>query len=151
MGFEVNCPPKGEFVFSACICNYVTCDLGNIPGTLGCWRKGECLCCSGGDCCALVGEQSLKNPYPVGMLKDDPNVIVKLGLFCCACGIKVPTVCCLGEGSCLCCKGACAFPFADPVSEPVCAIYGLRILPAPMGCCMPLKGGSPPDGNEMER
>jgi len=144
-----------RFLFSACICNYLTCNFDNIPGTLGCWQKGECLCLNGGNCCALSGDASdntLSNPYPVGKIEDS-SVICKLGLFCCACGLKVPSICCNGESSCLCCKGAAALPFADPVPEPVCALYGLRILPGPMGCGMPLKGGgSPPNGNnEMER
>ena len=92
---------------------------------------------------------SLKNPLPVGMVTED-KMICKLGLFCCACGLKVPEVCCNGTGKCLCCKNACSLPFSDTVKEPVCAICTFRIMPAPMGLGLPVSGGAPPAA-EMAR
>ena len=131
--------------------NYVTFNCSDIPGTLGCYRKGECLCLQGEDCCALTGDKSLSNPHPIGM--QAPNgMICKMALFCCTCGLKAPTVCCLGKGACLCGKCGCAFPFdSETVKEPLCAIYGLRILPAPMGCGMPFNSGGSTDNAMIAR
>jgi hypothetical protein len=151
MGFEVNCPPKGEFVFSGFICCFQTWNFSEW--TILCHENAECLCCVREACCALDGEKSLANPLPIGLVTAD-DLICKLGLFCCTLGLKMPSVCCLGEGKCLCCRNGCAFPQAEPVPNFTCAIYGLRILPGPLGCGMPLYGGGAPpatDNQTMER
>merc|ERR1719356_955827 len=137
-----------EFVFSACICNYTACDFDNIPGTLLCKGREECLCIEEKFCCATNVEH-----YPIGLIKED-GFLCKIGLPCCTCGLKIPDKLCLGEGNCLCCRAAAALPFTDPVSAPVCAICAFSIIPE-MGFMKPPPGstesGAPPTSEEMLR
>jgi hypothetical protein len=114
---------SGEFVCNACICNYTSCNLDNIPGLILCKGTNECLCIEEKVCCA-AGEK----PFPFGIVKSD-GFIIQLGLPCCTCGLKFPDKLCLGSGECLCCKTAAALPFTDPVPVPVCAICAFSLMP----------------------
>ena len=49
----------------------------------GCRGTNECLCIEKKCCCAANEEQ-----MGIGLI-DDPSFILKLGLPCCSCGIKV--------------------------------------------------------------
>lgn len=134
-----------EMMFNGCICNYTSLNMDDI--LMGCSQEDEFLCCVRKAC--LSGN---KEAYPVGMVKDEESICT-ISLPCCQTGLRVPRVLVLGEGRCLCCKGAAAFPFAGPVPEPVCAICFFRILPGPAGFMQP--GPSPKEGAppvvEMER
>jgi len=132
-----------EFMFSACICQYTSCDFGNIPGTLLCTGSNECLCIEEKFCCA-AGEK-----FPIGVIKDE-GFILKLGLPCCTCGLKMPDKLCLAEQACLCMKMAAALPFTGPVSKPVCAICAFSLMPE-MGFMTPPPSGGAPPAAEMER
>jgi len=115
---------------SACCCCHSGCDFENI--TLCCVHKGECLCCTG-DGCLASGEQML-GP---GMITNKENgECCKLGLGCCSCGLKTPSVLCDSWGRCLCFYGAESFPMgADKaVDAMICAVYCLQCAPT-CGCC----------------
>ena len=139
---------RPQFVFSACICNYMAIDLANIPGLILCKGTNEFLCIEKKLCCAANEPQ-----FEIGLIKDDA-FIIKFGLPCCTCGLKVPDKLCLGEGQCLCCKSAAALPFTGPVPEPICAICALSLLPKVEFMASPpapgLMGGAPP-AVEMKR
>ena len=129
-------------VYSATICCYDAVDMDDI--LIGCKGKQEMLCLQEEGCCAANAES-----YPVGVIKED-NMLLKLGLPCCTCGLKVPEVLILGESHFLCCKRAAAFPFKDPVPSAMCTICFFSILPE-MGLFKPPPGGGAPAVSEMER
>ena len=117
--------------------------------TVGCASKGECLCVAE-ECCLSASTK----PFQVGVIKEDPFVF-KLGLPCCTCGVKKPSVLCLGAQECLCVRQGMAFPFADPVPGPICAVCCIQCLPN-MGVFKPPGGNSKvgpgaPDTASMER
>jgi len=132
-----------EFVFSACICNYTSCNFDDIPGLILCKGTNEFLCIEE-QLCLAGGEPQ----FPIGLIKED-KFICKLGLPCCTMGLKVPDKLCLGTGQCLCIKSGAAFPFTGPVPALVCAICGFSLAPE-VGFMKPPPGGAPA-GNEMER
>jgi len=98
-------------MFSATICNYTEIDTDDI--LMGCKGQEEMLCMKEEFCLAANEEM-----FPIGMVKED-KTICKLGLGICTYALKMPEVCVLGEGKCLCCRGAAACPFKDPVPKPV--------------------------------
>jgi len=119
-----------EFVFSAFICDYLSCNFDNIPGLILCKGKSEFLCIEEKICLAGGEDQ-----FPIGLIKED-GFICKLGLPCCTMGLKIPDKLCLRDGECLCMKGAGALPFAGPVPAPVCAICAFSLIPE-MGLMKP--------------
>jgi len=128
-------------MYSATICCFNELDTDDI--LMGCKGQSEFLCLREAVCCAAN-----ETPFPVGLLKDG---ICTLSLPCCQYQLKMPEVLVLGEGKCLCCRGAQAFPFKDPVPSPVCAICFLSILPE-MGFLKPAPGGGgAPDNEQMAR
>jgi len=140
---------KKEFVLSACICNYTSCDLANVPGLILCKGTNEFLCIEKKFCCSATEPQ-----FEIGLIQDSA-FLLKLGLPCCTCGLKVPDKFCLGQGQCLFCKSAAALPFTGPVPHPLCAICGLSILPKVEFLAAPptsglFAGGAPP-AVEMKR
>ena len=124
--------PKDMKTCNACICCYDAIDLTDIK--VLCVSEGEELCCFGKGCLA-AGEDVL-GPGMIEVDKDKGE-ICHLGLGCCSCGLKTPSVLCKGRQSCLCMKSAAAFPFDDEyVPGPVCAVYGCQCMPNG-GCCTP--------------
>jgi len=115
---------------------------------IGCSGAEEMLCIQNKAC---LGIPDAKNPmFPVGMVKEE-GMICKISLPCCQFGVKKPTVCLSGAGQCLCMKSAAAFPFADPVPKPVCALCGFKVLPGPPGCLQPYEGGGAPSAKVVAR
>ena len=111
-----------------------------------CKGTNECLCIEEKFCCSAND-----NGFGVGIIKDSA-FIIKLGLPCCSCGIKVPDKLCLGTKECLCVRAAQAFPFAGPVPKPMCAICGFSLMPE-VGLMKPPPAakGAPTKAEEMER
>jgi len=68
-------------MFSGCICCFNEIDTDDI--LIGCKGTNECLCLEE-KCCIAANEE----PHPIGLISED-NFILKLGLPCCTCGIKV--------------------------------------------------------------
>ena len=135
----------GRFLCNACICSANIIDFDTI--VKGCHNRGECLCLTQGACC-LVGEGFL----PFGFPKKD---IITLSLGCCECGLKKPVNLCKHSSGCLCCHNFASCPYAcgpltnkSPISEPVCAVLGLKIVPSPVGC---FDSFGPSSSNTMER
>ena len=124
--------PKDMKTCNACICCYDAIDLTDIK--VLCVSEGE-QCCIFSKTCLAAGEDVL-GPGMIEVDKDKGE-ICHLGLGCCSCGLKTPSVLCKGRQSCLCMKSAAAFPFDDEyVPGPVCAVYGCQCLPNG-GCCTP--------------
>jgi len=138
---------------SACICQYVACDMGDI--VVLCKGNQEYLCCVEEMCC-VAGEAQ----KGCGPAEKKDGEICRLALPCCATAIKKPALCCAGAGvrwvcvrrhslsertcifagSCLCFYGAGACPLNEEyVPTTVCALYCLQCAPK-CGCCQP-----PPD------
>eukprot|EP00316_Scyphosphaera_apsteinii_P022504 CAMPEP_0119319144 /NCGR_PEP_ID=MMETSP1333-20130426/48596_1 /TAXON_ID=418940 /ORGANISM="Scyphosphaera apsteinii, Strain RCC1455" /LENGTH=150 /DNA_ID=CAMNT_0007325485 /DNA_START=77 /DNA_END=529 /DNA_ORIENTATION=+ len=145
-----------ECVFNGCLISFTSIKLRDI--TLGCKGDGEELCCTS-KCCLAINEK----PYPIGL--DVPKScstrpgtkLCGFSLFLCEYGVKVPTVLCKSEHHCFCFRNGAAFPFADPVPEPVCAIAFCRLVPCKPACLVPPFGGKgvisvgAPAKQEMER
>lgn len=127
-------------MYSAAICCFQEIDVEEI--FIGCMGKQECLCCQEA-CCIAANTEA----FPIGLIKEE-GMLLKVGLLCCTMGIKIPTVLCLGEGKCLCCRNASAFPFAGPVPEPVCAICCLSLLPT-VGFMVPAPSPKGPAGGPV--
>ena len=127
-----------EFLWGATICFYDSCDFDNILS--GCKASEEYLCVKREFCCA-AGEPQ----FGIGML-DKGDMMCKIGLPCCTCGLLMPKVCCAGSGQFLCMKRVMSFPFSDEyVSGPTCGCCAIRLLPGPPGFMLPPKaGGAPP-------
>ena len=124
--------PKDMKTCNACICCYDAIDLTDIK--VLCVSEGE-QCCIFSKTCLAAGEDVL-GPGMIEVDKDKGE-ICHLGLGCCSCGLKTPSVLCKGRQSCLCMKSAAAFPFDDEyVPGPVCAVYGCQCVPNG-GCCTP--------------
>ena len=123
---------------SGSICCYTSLTMCKDP-LIGSRGAGELLCCRSQSC---FNTTDLKTPLPVGMLPKDNGVICGLGLYCCTTSLIKPTVLVAGESTACCAHSAASFPF-DPkyVKSPICAIYGLRIMPGPIGCCLPTPEG----------
>mmetsp|Transcript_31956 Transcript_31956/g.101888 ORF Transcript_31956/g.101888 Transcript_31956/m.101888 type:complete len:139 (+) Transcript_31956:182-598(+) len=134
------------------MCNAFLCCFSEIDTDdilIGCKGMNECLCIE--EKCCIAANEAL---FPIGLVPDD-KFLLKLGLPCCTCGIKIPDVLCLGYSKCLCCINANAFPFKDPVNAPVCAICFVSLLPE-VGLLLPApsSGAKPagaPPAAEMER
>lgn len=135
MGFETT-PNFKNCVWSACICQYTSCEIENI--LVGCAAEGDCLCSNGKGCCGVPNEA---NPMmPVGMAKVEGNICT-ISLPCCQQGLKVPTVLCAQSTQCLCIKQVQSFPFnKDFVAGPVCALCGIQCCPK-AGLLQPYEGG----------
>ena len=140
-------PNTKNFVWSGCICMYSSCEVEDI--LLGCAGSEELLCLRAEGCC---GVSTPTNPvYPIGLVQER-GTICKLSLACVEYVVKSkPTVCLSGTSQCLCIKTAAAFPFADPVPKPVCAICGFKILPGPAGFLQPYEGGGAPSAKVVAR
>ena len=139
-------PNLKNFVWSGCICCYNSCEIDDM--LIGCAGKGTCLCLNEECCCGVPNDS---NPMkPVGLVKK-AEYIFGLSLPCCECGIIKPTVLCAESGQCLCMKAAAELPPAKMVPKPVCAVCGLKCLPAPAGCLLPLPFGGIVPGNKMIR
>jgi len=134
-----------EFVFSATICNYTSCNFDNIPGIILCKGTSEFLCIEEKGC-LVAGEEQ----FPIGLIKED-GFICKLGLPCCTYGLKMPDKLCLGTGECLCIKSAAALPFVGPVPKPMCAICAFSLMPEVGLMKPPPAAGAPQAGETMER
>jgi hypothetical protein len=79
-------------ICDACICCIDGCDFENI--VLGCKGKGQ-FCCIVEEACLAPGEDSLG----VGCVTNaDNNECCKLGLLCCAVGLKSPDTCVKSAG-----------------------------------------------------
>lgn len=134
-------------MYSACICCYSACDFDKI--LVLCKGGGTCICCEE-KCCLAANEEQ----FPIGVVKED-GFLLKLGLPCCTCGLKVPDMKDLisADYHCLCLKAAAQFPFGDKVSAPVCAVCFLQCAPE-VGCAKPPPGGGAPPSpaaEEMQR
>jgi len=131
-----------EFIFEGMICSYQSCDFYNILA--GCKGTNEFLCVNEEMCCA-AGEPQ----FGIGML-DKGDMMCKIGLPCCTCGLRMPRVLCLGSGQFLCMKSAASFPFhADFVPGPVLACCAIRCLPGPPGFMKPPQEGKAPAQETM--
>lgn len=122
---------RKAYMFSAFVCCFNGCDLDNIM--LCCKGETEFLCFVNEHCCAAMVE-----PFGIGMVTDEQKgECCKLGMFCCTCGLKQPTVLCSGASQFLCLVQVQSFPFdANYVAEPVCAYCCATCLPE-MGCAQP--------------
>ena len=101
-----------------------------VPACIGCSGKQECLCIEE-EFCLKLGT----TPIAAG-LKTGDGYICKLGLFCCSCGLKTPSVLCKGKSQCLCLVSQGAFPTTDDIPC-MCAYLGLACYPN-FGCCKPV-------------
>eukprot|EP00937_MAST-01D_sp_MAST-1D-sp2_P006991 g6991.t1 len=126
--------PK-KCIYSACICCYNQCDVGDILA--GCEESGSCLCLQGEACCALNGKSK-----GMGCVEKEQGDIVKFALPCCLCAVIKPSVCCAATNKCLCIEGAAAFPLGGPVPKPVCAVCFIKCLPGPPGFMQPYEAGA---------
>lgn len=138
----------GEFMFSGCICCHTACDFDKI--LLLCKGEGTCICIEE-KCCIAANEDQ----FPIGLIKED-KMIIKCGLPCCTCGLKVPDAANLISSAfqCLCLKTTAQLPFGDKIGSPVCAICFLQLLPAVQFLKPPPGGGAPPStpaAEEMQR
>ena len=101
-------------------------------------------------CVTSTGIAANTSPYAIGISQTD---ICHISLYCIDCGLKVPTTLIQSKGKFLFCTEGMAFPFAGPVSKPVCAICSLAIVPdvglfkSPPGS----GAGAPPGVDDMER
>ena len=134
-----------KFMYSGCICCQTTCNFEEIM--LLCKGDGTCICIEEKCCLAANAPQ-----FPIGLIKED-GFILKLGLPCCTCGLKVPDMKNLisVEEHCLCLQAQAQFPFGDKIPKPVCAICFVQLLPGIAILKPPPSGGAPPAAEEMER
>ena len=121
-------------VFNACCCcnALIWTDTAKF---IGCSGVSECLCIKEEFCCKANTPQM---PIVLGAAE---GFICKLGLPCCSCGLKVPTIILKGKSQCLCIVGNAAFP-PDEDTPMMFALYGLTCFPV-QGCCMALKDVAP--------
>ena len=138
-------PTMSKFMYSGCICCQTTCNFEEIM--LLCKGDGTCICTEGKCCLAANAAQ-----FPIGLIKED-GFILKLGLPCCTCGLKVPDMKNLisVEEHCLCLQAQAQFPFGDKIPKPVCAVCFVQCLPGIAVLKPPPSGGAPPAAEEMER
>eukprot|EP00979_Chaetoceros_neogracilis_P012837 scaffold3514_cov135-Chaetoceros_neogracile.AAC.3 len=117
-------------VSDACICCWTGCNCGDCK--FGVASKRDCLCCVE-ECCLAVGEESLG----VGMITNEDNKeCCKVGLGCCALGLKTPEVCFNGVSYMCCMTSAASFPFQKGTVEScTCAVCFLSCAPE-FGCCV---------------
>lgn len=113
--------PDSLILYSACICCFSAL-YTEFPALIGCSGKEECLCIEEELCC-----KAGTAPLPVG-LKTGDGYICKLELYCCSCGLKIPTIICKGKGQCFCCVQQAAFPPDNDVPM-MCAVCFLACLP----------------------
>lgn len=112
-----------NYLFSACVCCYESCDVENIK--LGCVESGECLCLKSAACCAVGVD-----PYKCAFCANEDKEVASCDLLLCRYALKKPEVCFAQASQCLCIKAAGAFPFNDDyVKEPTCAICFISLLP----------------------
>ena len=111
-------------MYSGCICCYDACDFEHI--TCCCMTSQECLCIVSQGCLAVNAE-----PLGVGMVTDQSNKeCCKIGLYCCALGLKTPTVLCSGASQVLCFQEVASLPFDhDYVDQPVCGYCCVQCMP----------------------
>jgi hypothetical protein len=74
-------PPRSSFLTLLSSDRNAQIDTDDILA--GCKCTNECLCIEE-KCCVAANE----TPHPIGLVKDD-KFLLKLGLPCCTCGIKV--------------------------------------------------------------
>ena len=131
-----------ECLISGTICTYTSCTLKNP--LIGCRGAGEFLCFQQESCC---NTEDLKKPFPIGLTEKTPPTIFGLSCYCQKLNIIKPRVCVAGQSTAFCFHSAAALPFDDAyVPKPICAIYGLRLLPGPVGCLQPTPEGFKPAG-----
>jgi len=119
----------GICVSDACFCCW--CGLTCTHCKCGCGRKHECLCCVD-ECCLSIHENSLG----LGMVTNEDNKeCCKIGINCCACGLKSPEVLCARAEFCFCFEGAAAFPFTKGYVKSVTCSYCFLSC-APCGFCV---------------
>ena len=110
------------YLFSACVCCYTAFDTDDFKILTK--EHNEVLCLSH-DCCIAVGDDG----YGIGLVTESDE-ICKIALLCCSLGLKMPTVLCKGASHCLCIKEGHSLPFdTETVSEPICAICCVQLLP----------------------
>ncbi|CAB9516852.1 expressed unknown protein [Seminavis robusta] len=117
-------------MFKAACCMWQACDFDDVA--LGCKGKSQVLCLTREISCA-VGEPMTG----CGLVTNKDNKeCCKIGLLCCAYGLKEPETCCKAAGQFFCLKEAAALPLDEEyVGEPVFALYCLSCLPE-VGCCV---------------
>ena len=107
-----------------------------------------------------------KENYAVGLTQEEGK-ICKLGCPCCVQACMKPDMADLIKCGfdCLCVSAKGNFPFADPVPEPICALYGAQCAQKDgkpiFGCCNPpyedgafksfRPAGAPPANETMSR
>lgn len=117
-------------VFSAICWFYEACDFDQILG--GCKAKSECLCLVR-ECCFAAGEE----PVGTGLITNPENKeCCKIGLYCCACGIKQPERLCAIAEHAFCLKAAGSIPpDKEYLDQCVCATHCISCAPE-CGCCV---------------
>ena len=138
---------KKGCVFSACICCYSGfrgCDDGG--GCLvGCEGSGQCLCTFYECCIAING-----TPKGCGLLlaSDESgrfrDIWFGIGICCCNCILKPPTICCGSSCDHCCCTSVSSFPFHERfVPFPILVCCFCQLFPN-FGCCQPAHLGTKP-------
>mmetsp|Transcript_58828 Transcript_58828/g.120362 ORF Transcript_58828/g.120362 Transcript_58828/m.120362 type:complete len:131 (-) Transcript_58828:165-557(-) len=115
------------FVISGCFCCAAAL-YTDFPACVGCSGMNECLCVQE-EFCLKAGTTPM--PCVVGPAE---GFICKIGLPCCSCGLKIPTVLCKGKSQMCCVAAQQEFPPGTDVPM-LCALYGLVLYPK-VGCCM---------------
>uniref|UniRef100_A0A7S3HLB0 Uncharacterized protein n=1 Tax=Spumella elongata TaxID=89044 RepID=A0A7S3HLB0_9STRA len=135
-----NADPSGMYVFGAlCCCNtLISTDIAHF---IGCAGISECLCIHEEFC---LKANTAFMPCVIGPAS---GYLCKIGIPCCAFGIKIPTVLLKGKSSCFCLTTNCAFP-PDADTPLMLAVYGLMCFPV-IGCCN--KFGTVPKTKVMPR
>ena len=119
-----------EVLYSATVCCTNSCALSRCTVCFELDAEGLCFTQK---CCLARGRE----PFGFGASGPTDDRYCTLSLYACEYGLKAPDKLFNGTAECLCYRQAAAYPFADPVPEPVCAVCFLRCFPAsPVGCCM---------------
>lgn len=117
-------------VFAGCCCCNTVLYL-DFPEFVGCSGVCECLCIREEFCLKADTEPM---PCIVGAAED---FLLKIGIPCCSCGLKVPIVLFKIKSQCCCIVGNAALP-PDQDSPLMCAIDGFVFFPV-QGWCLKMK------------
>ena len=138
---------SAEYVIGAAFCCYTSFLDPRVKTNVlvGCKGENEVTCLKA-KFCLIPKEKHMGVSLalkPDEIWRNRGGVIASLALYCVELQLKMPTTLIHCSNSACCLRSTAAFPLADPVAKPVCAVCCVRYLPAPMGILAPPMSGKP--------
>ena len=138
---------SAEYVIGAAFCCYTSILDPRVKTNVlvGCKGENEVTCLKA-KFCLIPKEKHMGVSLalkPDEIWRNRGGMIASLALYCVELQLNMPTTLIHCSNSACCLRSAAAFPLADPVAKPVCAVCCVRFLPAPMGILAPPMSGKP--------